>query len=141
MNKTNIFVDTVNMETQTVFHNNGEINIYPCEFELGQEILASGWAATQKGRMITRTDGNSTFLPYAKDSGSRYDELWVNPYSVLKMSKGRLVLTVSVPLEINDPYGELSSWAMSCTRGYTSSQVERRIEQRRVEWINHRKNR
>lgn len=38
MNK-DIFIDTIKMDTQTVFHNNGSINIYPCDFELGQQIV------------------------------------------------------------------------------------------------------
>ena len=38
----NVFVESINMETQTVFHNNGSINIYPCDFELGQHIVSGG---------------------------------------------------------------------------------------------------
>ena len=72
----NVFIETINMETQTIFHNNGSVNIYPCDFELGQHIIANGRnIASQKGRMTTDDDGRSHFRPYAKGSGHRYMRL------------------------------------------------------------------
>ena len=56
MKKEKVFVENINMETQTVFHTNGDINIYPCDFERGQHIVAGGTRASQKGRMITEDD-------------------------------------------------------------------------------------
>ena len=38
----NIFINNLQMETQTVFCQNGSINIFPCAFELGQHIVAGG---------------------------------------------------------------------------------------------------
>ena len=38
--KQNIFIRNLQMETQTVFTENGNINIYPCAFELGNHIVA-----------------------------------------------------------------------------------------------------
>ena len=40
--KQNVFIENLLMETQTVFTENGNINIYPCIFELGQHIVAGG---------------------------------------------------------------------------------------------------
>ena len=139
-NKENVFVDTIYMETQTVFAQDGAISITPCPFELGQQILAdSTRQVRQKGRMVTDYDGTSHFRPYRKDSGSRYVELWGDPYTVLKMSKGRLVLKVSVPLELDDPYGELSTWAAAALKGRTTNDVERRIDVARQKLLNDKK--
>ena len=68
MAKNQIFVDEIHMETQTVFHNNGNINIYPCEFELGQQIVAGDFVASQKGRMTTEADGRPHFRPRQRPS-------------------------------------------------------------------------
>ncbi len=58
--KNQIFIDNLQMETQTVFCQNGGINIFPCAFELGQHIVAGGNEASQKGGMVT---GHEPFPP------------------------------------------------------------------------------
>lgn len=136
----NVFVEDIHMETQTVFQHNGDINIFPCEFERGQQIVANGASrVSQKGRMVTADDGASHFHPYRHDSGSRYVTLWTDPYTRLKMSKTRLVLTVNVPLDLNDPYDELSCWAEAALQGNTDLSVQERIDRARQEYINRKK--
>ena len=94
----NVFIETINMETQTIFHNNGSVNIYPCDFELGQHIIANGRnIATQKGRMTTDDDGRSHFLPYAKGSGHRYMRLFDTPHGEMKMTKENIIFTLKFP--------------------------------------------
>lgn len=94
----NIFIETINMETQTIFHNNGSVNIYPCDFELGQHIIANGRnIASQKGRMTTDDDGRSHFRPYAKGSGHRYMRLFDTPHGEMKMTKENIIFTLKFP--------------------------------------------
>ena len=94
----NVFIETINMETQTIFHNNGSVNIYPCDFELGQHILADGKnIASQKGRMTTDDDGRSHFRPYAKGSGHRYMRLFDTPHGEMKMTKENIIFTLKFP--------------------------------------------
>ena len=76
MKQQNVFIENLQMETQTVFNQNGNINIYPCGFEAGQHIVSGADRASQKGRMVTEDDGTSHFRAYAKDSGSRYNTLF-----------------------------------------------------------------
>ena len=136
-NEKKVFVDKIYMETQTVFSEDGTIAVHPCPFELGQQVLAnSGRQVRQKGSMVTSYDGTSHFRPYRKDSGRRYVELWGDPYTVLKMSKTRLVLTVNVPLDLDDPYGELSDWAKGALKGYTTRNVEESIHEAHLDYIN-----
>ena len=93
----NIFVDSINMETQTVFNANGSINIYPCDFELGQHIVSGGNLASQKGRMTTDDDGRTHFRPYAVGSGSRYMLLYTTDHGELKTSQKNVIVRLVVP--------------------------------------------
>ena len=88
------------METQTVFHNNGSINIYPCDFELGQHIVSGGTVASQKGRMTTDDDGRSKFMPYAQNSGSRYEPLFDTAHGEVKATKQSVIMTFRFPKKL-----------------------------------------
>ena len=96
----NVFIDNLQMETQTVFMQNGNINIYPCAFELGQHIVAGGDSASQKGRMVTDESGTSHFRAYAKDSGSRYTHLFETTNGEVKRTKRHLIVKLVLPLGI-----------------------------------------
>ena len=85
------------METQTVFHASGDINIYPCDFERGQHIVAGGSRASQKGRMITEDDGTSHFKHYRHNSGSRYTTLFTTANGNIKESESTVIFTLRFP--------------------------------------------
>ena len=80
-----------------MFHNNGSINIYPCDFELGQHIVSGGTVASQKGRMTTDDDGRSKFMPYAQNSGSRYKHLFSTPHGEVKGTAKSMIFTLRFP--------------------------------------------
>ena len=56
MKSKNVFIENLQMETQTVFNQNGNINIYPCGFEMGQHIVSEKIAAVA----ITRSSAQLT---------------------------------------------------------------------------------
>jgi hypothetical protein len=94
----NVFIENLQMETQTVFTENGNINIYPCAFELGQHIVAGGMSeASQKGRMVTEDDGTSHFRAYAKDSGSRYNTLFRTAHGEVKETLENVIFLLRFP--------------------------------------------
>ena len=97
MKQQNIFVENINMETQTVFHTSGDINIYPCDFERGQQIVAGGTRASQKGRMITEDDGTSHFKHYRQGSGSRYNRLFPTAHGDIKETTQDVIFTLRFP--------------------------------------------
>lgn len=97
MKKKNIFVENLNMETQTVFHTSGDINIFPCDFERGQQIVAGGTHASQKGRMITEDDGTSYFKHYRHNSGSRYNRLFLTAHGDIKETTSDMIFTLRFP--------------------------------------------
>lgn len=96
----NIFIDNLQMETQTVFCQNGSVNIYPCAFELGQHIVAGGEKASQKGRMVTEASGTSHFTPYAKDSGSRYTRLFTTAHGEVKETLDSVIFLLRFPKKL-----------------------------------------
>ncbi len=91
MKQLKVFIENLQMETQTVFTENGNINIYPCGFEAGQHIVSGGDRASQKGRMVTEDDGTSHFRAYAKDSGSRYNTLFRTAHGVVKETQENVI--------------------------------------------------
>ena len=93
----NVFSDNFRIETQTVFNENGNINIYPCHFEEKHFIVADGNQAKQKGRMVTEDDGTSLFRPYAVDSGSRYNTLFSTAHGTMKESKNDIIVQLRLP--------------------------------------------
>lgn len=97
MNRQKTFVETINMETQTVFHASGDINIYPCDFERGQQIVAGGSRASQKGRMVTEDDGTSHFKHYRHNSGSRYNRLFMTAHGDIKECESNIIFTLRFP--------------------------------------------
>ena len=95
--KKNIFIQNLRMETQTFFTENGNINIYPCAFELGQHIVSGGNRVRQKGCMVTEDDGTSHFRAYAKDSGSRYNTLFGTAHGEVKETLETVIFQLRFP--------------------------------------------
>ena len=97
----NIFIQNLRMETQTVFTENGNINIYPCSFELGQHIVSGGNQVRQKGCMVTEDDGTSHFHAYAKDSGSRYNTLFRTAHGEIKETRHCVIFQLRFPKRLD----------------------------------------
>ena len=94
-----------------MFNQNGNINIYPCGFEMGQHIVSDGNCASQKGRMVTEDDGTSHFRAYAKDSGSRYNTLFRTAHGEVKETRDSVICQLRFPKKlgkalIESLYGE-----------------------------------
>ena len=82
---------------QTVFNENGNINIYPCAFEENHNIVAHGDTASQKGRMVTHDDGTSHFRAYAHDSGHRYNTLFRTAHGEVKETRESIIFQLRFP--------------------------------------------
>ena len=97
MNNINVFVDNVNIDTQTTYSENGRINIYRCAYEENPHLVLNGSTASQKGRMVTEDDGTSHFRPYAVDSGSRYNTLQRTAHGEVKESMSGYIFVLRFP--------------------------------------------
>lgn len=95
-----VFIDNIKIETQTIYAENGNINIFPCSFEENHNIVVNGDKASQKGRMVTEDDGTSHFHAYAVDSGSRYNTLFRTAHGMVKETKGDYIFTLRFPKKL-----------------------------------------
>jgi len=100
MEKNRILFENVKMETQTVFSITGNINIYPCSFELGKIITLEGGMVSQKGRMVTERNGTSRFIPYHISGMSRYTPLYSTPSTIVKMSQSHIIIETRIPRKL-----------------------------------------
>ena len=87
-----VFIEDLHMETQTVFYANGDINISPCGFELGQHIVSGKDRVSQRGRMVTEDDGTSRFRPYMQGGTGRFRTLCRTAHGEVKESQDSLIV-------------------------------------------------
>ena len=97
MNRINVFVDTINIDTQTTYSENGKININRCPFEENPHLVLHGDRVSQKGRMVTEDDGTSCFRPYAQNSGSRYNTLFQTAHGTVKETQECVIFQLRFP--------------------------------------------
>jgi hypothetical protein len=95
--KLQVFIDRVQLETHTVFFQNGGIHTSPCAFEENPNLIPNGNRVSQKGRMETLDNGTSSFHPYASDSGSRYKTLFHTPHGEVKETKECIIFQFRFP--------------------------------------------
>ena len=97
MNRINVFVDNVNIDTQTTYSENGKININRCPYEENPHLVLNGDRVSQKGRMVTQDDGTACFRPYAHDSGSRYNTLYRTAHGTVKETQNDVIFQLRFP--------------------------------------------
>lgn len=95
-----VFIDNIEMETQTVFYLNGNIIITPCEFELGKHIISGATVLSQKGRMVTEDNGTSHFRPFETGTGSRYKSLFHTPHGEVKETNDQVIFQLRFPKKL-----------------------------------------
>ncbi len=100
MNRINVFVDNVNIDTQTTYSENGKININRCPYQENPHLVLHGDRVSQKGRMVTDDDGTSCFRPYAVDSGSRYNTLLRTAHGEVKETKLDYIFSLRFPKKL-----------------------------------------
>ncbi|MDD5861063.1 MAG: hypothetical protein PUD15_00670 [Prevotella sp.] len=76
------------METQTQFHENGDIDIFPASFELGRNDVAPG-KAKYRARIEVAEDGTTKVrMPSNKAIGSRYLTIFATDHGSIRVTKG-----------------------------------------------------
>ncbi|MCR5064641.1 MAG: hypothetical protein K6A67_02620 [Bacteroidales bacterium] len=101
MQKIKVFIDDVNIDTQTTYSENGKINIYRCPYEKNPHLVLNGNRVSQKGRMVTQDDGTSCFRPYAVDSGSRYNLLFETAHGTVKETLNNIIIQLRFPKRLD----------------------------------------
>ena len=95
----NVFIETIKIDTQTVYHENGSVSVTPAVYEDGKHQVVAGGktSVTQKGKLITDDDGRSKFLPYAAGSGSRYSRVFKTRHGTVKQSQSNIIFSINFP--------------------------------------------
>ena len=93
-----ILAGEIGMDTQTRFHVNGDVNIYPCPW--ADEQVTTGGCRRPKGRMTIEEDGTSYFHAYRSNSGSRYTHLYMTADGEVKRTCQNLIVKLVLPLGI-----------------------------------------
>ena len=93
-----ILAGEIGMDTQTRFHVNGDVNIYPCPW--ADEQVTTGGCRRPKGRMTIEEDGTSHFHAYRHNSGSRYTRLFMTANGEVKHTRQNLIVKLVLPLGI-----------------------------------------
>lgn len=92
-----VFSDTVNMETETIFHEDGRISTFPCSYELGQQITLNGGVVKMKAKVMVDPDGNTSITPYHTGSGERYRRLFNTHHGEVKETKEDIIVKFQFP--------------------------------------------
>jgi hypothetical protein len=92
-----VFIDNINIDTQTTYSENGKININRCPYEENPHLVLNGDRVSQKGRMVTEDDGTSCFRPYATNSGSRYNNLFQTAHGTVKETLNDVIIQLRFP--------------------------------------------
>ena len=95
----NVFIETIKIDTQTVYHENGSVSVTPAVYEDGQnQVLAGGkTSVSQKGKLITDDDGRSKFLPYAAGGGSRYSRVSKTRHGTVQQTQSNIIFSINCP--------------------------------------------
>ena len=93
-----ILAGEVSMDTQTKFHVNGDVNIYPCGWV--DEQVTKGGRSQLKGLMTIEQGGTSFFKAYRHNSGSRYELLYETANGEVKRTRKNLIVKLVLPLGI-----------------------------------------
>ena len=87
-----VFSGSYKMETETVFHEDGSIKTFPCLYELGQQITCSGGTVKMKAKVVVDADGNTSVMPYQRNSGERYNRLLTTAHGEVKETNTDLIV-------------------------------------------------
>ena len=122
----NVFIETVKIDTQTVYHENGIVSVTPAEYEDGRHQVVAGGktSVSQKGKLVTEDDGRSKFLPYAAGSGSRYSRVFKTRHGSVKQSQSNIIFSINFPKKYGkDLINSLLHEEMALIEAYAKSQT------------------
>ena len=121
----NVFIETVKIDTQTVYHENGIVSVTPAVYEDGKHQVVAGGktSVSQKGKLVTEDDGRSKFLPYAAGSGSRYSRVFKTRHGSVKQSQSNIIFSINFPKKYGkDLINSLLHEEMAFIEAYAKSQ-------------------
>jgi len=80
-----ILANEVSMDTQTKFHVNGDVNIFPCGWV--DEQVTNGGVRLTRGRMAIEEDGTSHYKAYRTNTGPKRELLFETRHAAVEMTR------------------------------------------------------
>jgi hypothetical protein len=80
-----ILANEVSMDTQTKFHVNGDVNIFPCGWV--DEQVTNGGVRQTRGRMAIEEDGTSHYKAYRTNTGRKRELLFETRHAAVEMTR------------------------------------------------------
>lgn len=80
-----ILANEVSMDTQTKFHVNGDVNIFPCGWV--DEQVTNGGVRMTRGRMAIEEDGTSHYKAYRTNTGPKRELLFETRHAAVEMTR------------------------------------------------------
>ena len=80
-----ILANEVSMDTQTKFHVNGDVNIFPCGWV--DEQVTNGGVRQTRGRMAIEEDGTSHYKAYRTNTGPKRELLFETRHAAVEMTR------------------------------------------------------
>ena len=100
MKKEQVFIERTELATDTVYQTNGSIEITPCGFARGRQLVHGGTKVSQCGRMTTQDDGTSYFKPYRQNTGTRFTQIYGTAHGSLKSWPESITLNMCFPKKL-----------------------------------------
>ena len=92
-----VFSDTYQMETQTLYHEDGTILTTPLAYELGKLITCSGGTVKFKANVVVDSDGNTSVTRMKSTGTKRYRTLYETKHGVILETKKHVVVKLQFP--------------------------------------------
>lgn len=90
-------LNTIFLETQTIFRKDGDISIYPHECELGSGKEVTDEEIRYRGSISVCPDGTTNIRAYQASGRHTYETLYRTKLSRLRVSSKQVVLDVKLP--------------------------------------------
>lgn len=103
MKNTDIFTDTVHLETQTVYEPDGQVQIHPCSFETEHSIVNGAISVRQYGTLVTEDDGTSRFKPFSRSGSNRYTLKHSTKYGLIRETRKHQIYQMRFPKNMKLP--------------------------------------
>jgi hypothetical protein len=84
-NTQRLLAGEIGMDTQTKFHVNGDVNIYPCSWV--DVKVTNGGKCRPLGRMTIEEDGTSYFKAYRTNTGPKRELLYSTNHAAVEMTR------------------------------------------------------
>lgn len=91
----------VQLDTQTVYQANGDINIYPCAYEQDKAPITTAGPIRKKGKFVLEENGAGYFKPYKIGSGETRELLFATAAGELTATNRNYIVRLKLSRDMS----------------------------------------